>query len=119
MKNKTNKLKNKLYSKLELYCARFARALDDIATDYKIPHQINFTSSMMQIFFSEKPVIDYASSMKADANKFNKLFSILLKNKIFIAPSQFEVVFFSNAHTQSDLNKALDAYREGLKAVRN
>jgi len=113
-----NKLKNKLYSKLELYCARFSKALDDLANDFKIPHQINFTSSMMQIFFSDKPVIDYNSSMKADAKKFKKLFTILLKNKIFIAPSQFEVVFFSDVHNQSDLNKALDAYREGLKAVK-
>lgn len=114
-----NKLKNKLYSKLELYCARFSKALDDLANDFKIPHQINFTSSMLQIFFSNKPVTDYNSSMKADAKKFKKLFKILLKNKIFIAPSQFEVVFFSDAHTQADLNKALDAYREGLKAVKN
>ena len=114
-----NKLKNKLYSKLELYCARFSKALDDIANDFHIPHQLNFTSSMMQIFFTEKPVIDYKSSMQADSKKFNKMFSVLLKNKVFIAPSQFEVVFFSNAHTQMDLNKSLDAYREALKAVRN
>ena len=114
-----NKLKNKLYSKLERYCARFSKALDDIATDYKIPHQINFTSSMMQIFFSDKPIVDYKSCLRADGKKFQKLFSVLLKNKIFIAPSPFEVVFFSDAHTQSDLNKALDAYSEGLKVVRN
>lgn len=114
-----DKLKNKLYSKLERYCGRFSRGLDDIATDYGIPHQINFTSSMMQMFFSDKPVTDYDSSMKADAKKFKKLFSILLKNGVFIAPSQFEVVFFSDAHTQTDLNKALDAYNDALKAVKN
>ena len=114
-----NKLKNKLYSKLEKYCARFAKGLDDIATDYNIPHQINFTSSMLQIFFTDKPVTDYTSSMKSDAKKFKKLFSALLNQGIFIAPSQFEVVFFSNAHTNSDLNKALDAYSIGLKAVKN
>ncbi|MDX1441921.1 MAG: glutamate-1-semialdehyde 2,1-aminomutase [Nitrosopumilaceae archaeon] len=114
-----DKLKNKLYSKLELYCARFSKALDDLANDFKIPHQINFASSMMQFFFTDKPVVDYTSSMNSDAKKFKKLFSVLLKNKIFIAPSQFEVVFFSDAHTQTDLNKALDAYREGLKAVKN
>lgn len=114
-----NKLKNKLYSKLEKYCALFARELDDIATDYKIPHQINFTSSMMQIFFTNSPVIDYDSSMRADAKKFKKMFNVLLKKGVFIAPSQFEVVFFSNAHSNADLNKALDAYREALKTVKN
>lgn len=114
-----NKIKNKLYSKLERQCARFSKTLDDIATDYNVPHQINFTSSMFQMFFSDKPVVDYHSSMKADAKKFKKLFSVLLKKGIFIAPSQFEVVFLSNAHTNIDLNKTIDAYREGLKAVKN
>ena len=114
-----NKLENKLYSKLEKYCARFSKAIDDLATDFHIPHQINFTSSMMQIFFSDKPVTNYETSVNADAKKFKKLFSVLLKNKVFIAPSQFEVVFLSDAHTSSDLNKTLDAYRLALKAVKN
>jgi len=114
-----NKIKNKLYSKLERYNARFAQALDDIATDLKIPHQINFTSSMFQIFFTNKPVTDYATSKKANAKKFQKMFKTLLKNGIFIAPSQFEVVFLSDAHTQTDLNHTLDVYQIALKSVKN
>jgi glutamate-1-semialdehyde 2,1-aminomutase len=112
--NTINKIKNKLYSKLERYNARFAHALDDIATDLKIPHQINFASSMFQIFFTNKPVTDYATSKKANAKKFQKMFKTLLKNGIFIAPSQFEVVFLSDAHTQTDLNHTLDVYQNAL-----
>ena len=90
-----------------------------MATDMKIPHQINFTSSMFQIFFTNKPVIDYTSSKNADAKKFQKMFSVLLKNGVFIAPSQFEVVFLSDAHTQTDLNYTMNAYRTALKSVKN
>lgn len=114
-----NKLRNKLYSKLERYNQLFTSALDDIATDMKIPHQINFTASMFQIFFTNKSVVDYNTSKNANAEKFQKMFKILLKNGIFVAPSQFEVVFFSDAHTQSDLNKTLDAYSVALKSVKN
>ena len=113
-----NKLKNKLYSRLERYCALFARAIDDIATDMKIPHQINFTASMFQIFFTNKPVINYKSAMKSDSKKFQKLFSALLQKGIFVAPSQFEVVFLSTAHTKSDFNDALNAYQYALKMVK-
>ena len=116
--NTINKIKNNLYSKLERYNARFAQALDDIATDLKIPHQINFTSSMFQIFFTNKPVTDYVTSKKANAKKFQKMFKTLLKNGIFIAPSQFEVVFLSDAHTQIDLNHTLDVYQTALKSVK-
>ncbi|MFB5628869.1 MAG: glutamate-1-semialdehyde 2,1-aminomutase [Nitrosarchaeum sp.] len=114
-----NKIKNKLYSKLERYNTVLTRAIDDIATDMHIPHQINLTSSMFQIFFTDKPVIDYKSSKNADAIKFKKLFLALLKKGIFIAPSQFEVVFLSDAHTKTDLNNTVDAYDVALKSVKN
>lgn len=114
-----SRIKNKLYPKLEKYTLRFTKALDDIATDLKIPHQINSISSMFQIFFTDKPVTDYASSKKSNADKFQKMFHALLKNGIFIAPSQYEVVFLSDSHTQKDLNRTLDAYEIALKLVKN
>jgi len=117
--NTINKIKNKLYAKLEKYNLLFCRALDDIATDLKIDHQINSMSSMFQIFFTNKPVMDFTSSKKADAKKFQRMFKTLLKNGIFIAPSQFEVVFLSDSHSQMDLNRTISAYESALKAVKN
>jgi len=113
-----NKNKNKIYPKLELSCTILAKAIKDFATDLKIPHQINFISSMFQIFFTDKPVKDYATAKKADAKKFKKLFSALLKNGVFIAPSRFETVFLSYAHTTDDLHQTLTAYEKSLKAVK-
>ncbi len=114
-----NKIKKRLYPKLELFNLLFTTALDDMATDMGIPHQINLASSMFQIFFTNKPVIDYKTSKNANAKKFQKMFKTLLKKGIFIAPSQFEVVFLSDAHTENDLNKTLDAYHAAFKSVKN
>lgn len=114
-----NKIKNKLYSKLERFNLLFTTSLDDMATDMGIAHQINFTSSMFQIFFTNKPVVDYKTSKNADSKKFEKMFKVLLKNGVFIAPSQFEVVFLSDAHSENDLNKTLDAYHTAFKSVKN
>jgi glutamate-1-semialdehyde 2,1-aminomutase len=113
-----NKNKNKIYPKLELRCTVLARAIKDMATDLKIPHQINFISSMFQIFFTNTPVKDYDTAKKADTKKFTKLFATLLKNGVFVAPSQFETVFLSDAHTTDDLHKTLEAYEKSLKAVK-
>jgi len=113
-----NKDKNKIYPKLELSCSILAKAIKDLATDLKIPHQINFISSMFQVFFTDKPVKDYGSAKKADAKKFKKLFATLLKNGVFVAPSQFETVFLSSAHTTDDLHKTIEAYEKSLKAVK-
>ena len=114
-----NKTKNKLYPKLERYCKMMVDEIDDLATDYRIPHTINSISSMFQIFFTNQKVIDYKSSKKSSTKKFHKLFTNLLKNDIFIAPSQYETAFLSDAHTDQDITKALGAYGLSLKAMKN
>lgn len=113
-----NKNKAKLYPKLEKACKRLASALGDLASDMNIPHQINSISSMFQIFFTDKQVVDYSTAKAADAMKFKKLFQELLKNEIFIAPSQFETVFLSYAHTDEDVQKTVIAYEKALKMVK-
>ena len=113
-----NKMKNSLYEKLERNCELLVDEIDDLATDYNIPHQINSIASMFQIFFSSKPVVDYKTSKKSNTKKFHKLFSGLLKNGVFIAPSQYETVFLSDAHSDVDLTKTLGAYGLSLKVVK-
>ena len=114
-----NKMKNKLYEKLARNRELLVDEIDDLATDYNIPHQINSLASMFQIFFTNKPVIDYKTSKKSNTKKFHKLFSTLLKNGIFIAPSQYETVFLSDAHTDADITKTIGAYGLSLEALRN
>jgi len=114
-----NKMKNKLYEKLARNCELLVDEIDDLATDYKIPHQINSLASMFQIFFTNKQVIDYKTSKKSNTKKFHKLFSNLLKNGIFIAPSQYETVFLSDAHTDADITKTIGAYGLSLEALKN
>ena len=114
-----NKMKNKLYEKLARNRELLVDEIDDLATDYNIPHQINSLASMFQIFFTNKPVIDYKTSKKSNTKKFHKLFSNLLKNGIFIAPSQYETVFLSDAHTDANITKTIGAYGLSLEALRN
>ena len=113
------KLRHKIYPKLAKYCSTLSKSIDDAASDLKIPHQVNSAASMFQIFFTNTPVVDYASSKKSDTKKFHKLFHSLLKKGIFVAPSQFETGFFSFAHTESDLDRTIAAYDYALKMVRS
>jgi glutamate-1-semialdehyde 2,1-aminomutase len=113
-----NKIQSKLYPTLEKNCIKLVSAIHDLATDMKIQHQINSISSMFQIFFTDTPVVDYTSAKKADMMKFKKLFELLLKNGIFIAPSQFETVFLSYEHSEDKIKKTITAYEKALKAVK-
>ncbi len=112
-----NKIKSTLYSTLENQCEKLSYAISDIASDLKIQHKINRIGSMFQIFFTNHPVINYHSAKAADANKFKTLFHGLLKNGVFIAPSQFETVFLSSAHSKENIDKTILAYEKALKMV--
>lgn len=113
-----NRHSNKIYPRLESACKYLASSIGDAATDLKIPHQINSQSSMFQIFFTDKPVVNYGTAKAADARKFRILFNELLKGGVFVAPSQFETVFLSYAHSNQDLAKAGSSYERALKKVK-
>ncbi len=113
-----NKNEDSLYLGLEKTCKMLVSALKDIASDMKIPHQINSVSSMFQIFFTNEQVTNYSTAKAADAIKFKKLFQGLLKYGVFVAPSQFETVFLSSAHTHEDMKKTITAYEKALKLAK-
>jgi len=114
------RLKEKMYTRLERLCTGLARIVGDIATDYGIPHRINSIASMMQIFFTDAgEVRDHRGALKADAARFQIMFKKLLEEGVFIAPSQFEVAFLSNAHEDHDIDMVAAAYDKGIKAVRD
>jgi glutamate-1-semialdehyde 2,1-aminomutase len=113
-----NKNKTKLYPKLEKSCKKLVSAIGQIASDMKIPHQINSLGSMFQIFFTGKTVRDYSSAKASDSSKFKRLFQELLKNGVFVPPSQFETVFLSDAHSKKNIRRTIVAYENALKKVK-
>jgi len=78
---------------------------------------INRVGSMLTFFFTEESVIDYTTAVKSDTNLFSRFFSEMLNRGIYLAPSQFEAVFISTAHTTEDLDKTCDAAFQSIKAA--
>ncbi len=71
--------------------------------------QIPQAGSMFSIFFSAKPVENFADAAAADQNKFKRWFKNMLERGIYLAPSQFETLFVSAAHSDEDISKTLAA----------
>jgi glutamate-1-semialdehyde 2,1-aminomutase len=73
---------------------------------------------MYQLFFTKEKVRDEASAKRASAEKFRRLFDLLLAQEIFIPPSQFESCFVSFAHTEDDIDKTSEAYANALQTIK-
>jgi glutamate-1-semialdehyde 2,1-aminomutase len=70
--------------------------------------------SLLTLFFSGEPVRDYAGAKKCDTRRFASFFRAMLERGIFLAPSQFEALFVSAAHTDTDIDRTIAAFRESL-----
>lgn len=88
-----------LYADLE-------KKAEKIANSYrKIGASVNQIGSLLSGFFTDREVNDYDSATSSDTEKYAKFFNYLLENGIYIAPSQYEAMFVSMAHSDEDIEK--------------
>ena len=79
---------------------------------------INRIGSMMTMFFNElEHIRSLEDSMKSDTGKYASYFKLSLESGIYLAPSQFECVFVSHAHSDDDIQRAIEANLEALKIL--
>jgi glutamate-1-semialdehyde 2,1-aminomutase len=78
---------------------------------------VNRVGSLMSVFFTDTPVVDYNSATTADTTKYTKYFNYMLEHGIYVAPSQFEAMFISNAHTDEDIDKTIDVIENFSKVL--
>jgi glutamate-1-semialdehyde 2,1-aminomutase len=74
-------------------------------------------ASLMTLFFNSEPVLDYADAKKSDTARYAAFFNEMLSRGIFIAPSQFEALFVSAAHSDEDIDRTIEAARDSLQAI--
>ena len=89
--------------------------IQDILNDNNLNFKVTGLSSMFQLYFTGEEVYDYTSAKSADTKIFNQYFHNLLKNSVFIPPSQFECCFISSMHEEEDIQKTLEAVEKSIK----
>ena len=100
------------YEKLESLGERWRRGMSEAASEGDVPFTINQVGSMVSIFFTEGPVVNFSTAARSDTEAFKDFFWYMLQRGIYLAPSQYEAGFISNAHSEEDLEKTFEAARE-------
>ncbi len=109
-----NQLDNSFYVEMDKKGTALRSEIQDLLDANNLDFKVAGLSSMFQIYFTDKEVYDYATAKSADIEKFNHYFHTLLKNGVFVPPSQFECCFLSLAHNEEDIQKTLDAVERAL-----
>ena len=103
------------YEKLNHKADGFFENMQEAVKAAGKPWQINHIGSLGCIFFTDRPVTNYAEAKTSDTKKFGEYFSYMIKNGIYLAPSQFEAMFLSAAMTEEELANTLEIFKGYLK----
>ncbi|MDB5053475.1 MAG: glutamate-semialdehyde aminotransferase [Bacilli bacterium] len=106
-----------VYAELERKSARLAEGFTANAMESGIASTINRVGSMICPFFTEHKVTNYEIAKTADLSRFNRYFASLLDLGVCVAPSQFEGMFVSAAHSDEDIEETIAVHREALKRL--
>ncbi|MCX8131196.1 MAG: glutamate-1-semialdehyde 2,1-aminomutase [Clostridia bacterium] len=98
-----------IYIELAEKAERLENAFLKSSLKYNIPLAINRVGSVLSAFFTGEKVVDFKTAIKADTKRFAQYFAYILEEGIYAAPSQFEAVFLSHAHTGEDLDRTVSA----------
>ncbi|MEQ8163230.1 MAG: aspartate aminotransferase family protein, partial [Smithellaceae bacterium] len=103
------------YDELDRKAGELCRNLEKLFSVKGTEVCVNRFQSMFTLFFQKGPVDDFSQAQKSDTALFARFFHGMIKEGVWLAPSQFEANFLSFAHTETDIDFFLHACKETLK----
>ena len=108
------KRRPQIYEDLERHSAALMDGVLAVAKKKGVPLTANRVGSMFTWFFQPGEVHDWDTAAKSDTQAFGKFHSAMLERGIYLPPSQYEAMFMSAAHTDSDIEKTIAAAAESV-----
>lgn len=96
---------DEIYTRLEKISAQLENAMQESGLN------VNRVGSIMTVFFTGEKVKDYDTAKTADTARFAEYFRHMQDSGVYTAPSQFEAMFVSFAHTDEDIDKTINAIK--------
>ncbi len=98
-----------IFKRLEEKTAYLEKGIRKELDNNKLTYTINRVGSMISVHFDAEPVTDFKSAAKGDNDTFKKFFHGLLKLGVYIAPSDYETWFITDALTYNDIDDTINA----------
>lgn len=105
-----------VYERLGALGDRLGRVLRDAVEQTGAAATVNQVGSVATLFFTDRRVRDWDTAATCDTDAFSRYFGPMLDRGFLIAPSQFEALFVSLAHTEQDIDDFGRAAAEALRA---
>ncbi|HLH81029.1 MAG TPA: glutamate-1-semialdehyde 2,1-aminomutase [Chthonomonas sp.] len=108
-----------LYERLDAMGSKLSDALRYAAEEAGVPVVVNQIGSMITVFFTDLPAVsNYAQAKTSNTQRFARWFRTLLEEGVYWPPSQFESAFLSDAMSEEDIFRLIEAARVGFHKAR-
>jgi len=104
-----------VYEGLRSTGAKVRGALTEACAESGIPAQMCGEDAVFDIYFTDKPVVNYRDGLGADGDMMRRFNSGLLGHGILKGPQKF---YTSVAHTQEDVERTINAFKEVVPNLR-
>ncbi|MDK6863115.1 glutamate-1-semialdehyde 2,1-aminomutase [Nosocomiicoccus ampullae] len=91
--------------------------LTEVFKEFNVPFIINRAGSMIGFFLTDGPVENFEDANGSDLKLFAKLYPEMIKEGVYLPPSQFEGMFLSTKHTEEDIKFTIEAFRNALSRI--
>jgi len=105
------------YERLEQLGKRLEDGLQEAIRASGVPAVVQRVGSMLTLFFTSEPVTDAARAEACDTGLFARFHRAMRDRGILLPPSQFEAWFVSLAHSETDIDRTVEAAAESLQAI--
>ena len=107
----------KVYRELEEKGKSLEEGLRKAAHKAKVPYYQTRVGSMLGGFFAKGPVVNYSTAKQSDTQAYGRFFHGMLNQGIYLAPSQFEALFLSTAHTTGHIEQTVSAAQKVFRNI--
>ena len=107
-----------IYGQIDKMGAKLAEGLAGIARNLGLKACVNQVGSLVCQYFGIETAKDYQSVRMANTELYARYFREMLAMGVYLAPSQFEAMFISYAHSEKDIDDTLDAAERALKKMK-
>jgi len=106
-----------IYERIDVMAKRLEEGFKSIAEELKLPLCVNRVGSLISVFFTNEKVDNFEKAKTSDTKLYAKYFNSMLKEGIYLAPSQFEAMFVSYSHTKEDVDRTLYSAKKVLSEL--
>jgi len=105
------------YTQLAGRAAQLGGWLSDVIGEAGLAVSVPVVGTLLGLFFTETAPTDHASAAAADGERYAHFFHEMLDRGVALAPSPFETMFPSLAHTKDELERTADLAAAAARAV--